>query len=293
MKLLDGKALADTIKTEIARAVKEEFLDKGISAPHIAAVLVGDDPASQTYVAGKEKACKEVGFISSIYRYPSSISEKQLLEVIDFLNSDVEIDGFIVQLPLPGHIDEQKIIERINPLKDIDGFHPINIGKMALNIPSYLPATPLGIITLLERNGIETEGKHCVVLGRSHIVGTPISILLSRKSKSGNATVTLCNSFTQDIKKYTIEADILIVAMGKLEFVTAEMVKKGAVVVDVGIHRVPTAETKSGFRLKGDVKFDEVSRKCSFITPVPGGVGPMTIISLLLNALKAAKKEIK
>ena len=293
MKLLDGKLLADTIKAEIAKEVKEGFIDKGIPAPHIAAVLVGEDPASLTYVAGKEKACKEVGFTSSIYRYPANISEKQLFEVIDFLNNDGEIDGFIVQLPLPIHIEEQKIIERINPLKDIDGFHPSNVGRMSLNIPCYLPATPYGIITLLERNGIVTAGKHCVVLGRSHIVGTPISVLLSRKSKSGNATVTLCHSLTNDIAKYTSEADILIVAMGKCEFVTAEMVKKGAVVIDVGIHRVPSDETKSGFRLKGDVKFDEVARKCSYITPVPGGVGPMTITSLLLNALKAARKEFK
>ncbi len=293
MHLLDGKLISGQIKTEIALEVKETMLDAGLPVPHIAAVLVGDDPASQTYVAAKEKSCREVGFISSVYRYPADISQRQLLEVVDFLNNDPEIDGFIVQLPLPKQIDEQQIIERINPLKDIDGFHPVNIGKMVLGLPCFLPATPFGIMTLLERSGVETAGKHCVVLGRSHIVGTPISILLSRKANPGNATVTLCHSFTPDIAKYTREADILVVAMGKPECITKDMVKKGAVVIDVGVHRIPAEETKSGFRLIGDVKFDEVSRVCSHITPVPGGVGPMTIVSLLQNTLKAAKKEIK
>ncbi len=293
MKLLDGKMVAQQIRNEIAGFVAGEMLDKSIPAPHIAAVLVGEDPASQSYVAGKEKACREVGFLSSVYRYPASISETQLLEVVDFLNRDTEIDGFIVQLPLPRHISEQKIIERIDPFKDIDGFHPVNIGKMVLNIPAFLPATPYGIVTLLDRYGIETEGKHCVVLGRSNIVGTPISILLSRKAKRGNATVTLCHSFTKEMGSLAREADILVVAMGRPEAVTAGMVKPGAVVIDVGIHRVPSAESKSGFIFKGDVKFDEVSGKCSYITPVPGGIGPMTIASLLLNALKAARKEFK
>jgi len=292
MKLLDGRLVADQIKNEIDTEVKEQFLDKILEPPHIAAVLVGEDPASLTYIAGKEKACCEVGFISSVYRYPSDISQKKLLEVVDFLNADDEINGFIVQLPLPPHIDEQQIIERIDPKKDVDGFHPVNIGKMVLNLPCFLPATPFGIITLLDRYNIETTGKNIVVLGRSHIVGTPVSILLSRKSDRGNATVTLCHSYSKDIAAIAAQADILIVAMGKLGFVTADMVKNDAVVIDVGVHRVPSTETKSGFRLKGDVDFDRVSRKCSYITPVPGGVGPMTIVSLLQNTLKAAKKEV-
>jgi len=292
MNLLDGKLVSDRIKAEIAAEVKTKMLDAGKDTPHLAAILVGEDPASQTYVASKEKDCKEVGFISSVYRYPANISQEKLLEAIRFLNNDPEINGFIVQLPLPKHIDKNKIIESIDPAKDVDGFHPVNIGRMVLNIPSYIPATPYGIITLLEYYKIETEGKRCVVLGRSNIVGTPASILLSRKSKTGNATVTLCNSHTPDLQKIAATADILIVAMGKKEFVTAEMVKKGAVVIDVGIHRVPSEETKSGYRLTGDVNFNEVAKKCSYITPVPGGIGPMTRVSLLLNTLKAAKKEI-
>jgi methylenetetrahydrofolate dehydrogenase (NADP+)/methenyltetrahydrofolate cyclohydrolase len=292
MKLLDGKLIADQIKTEIAKDVQLNFVDNGIEPPHVAAILVGDDPASQTYVNAKEKACREVGFTSSIYRYPEHISEQKLLEAVDFLNYDTQISGFIVQLPLPAHINEHKIIERIDPLKDIDGFHPVNIGKMVLNQPCFLPATPFGIITLLERYKIDTKGKNCVVLGRSHIVGTPMAILLSRKSATGNATVTICHSYSQEIPSITSQADILIVAIGKEDFVTADMVKRDAVVIDVGVHRIPSDETKSGFKLKGDVKFDEVAGKCSFITPVPGGVGPMTIVSLLQNTLKAAKKEI-
>ena len=292
MRLLDGKLISDQIKAEIAQDVLENYLNKGKNPPHLAAILVGEDPASQTYVASKEKDCKEVGFISSIYRYPSDISEKRLLEAVDFLNKDDEIDGFIVQLPLPAHINAGRIIASVDPAKDVDGFHPVNTGRMVLNMPAFLPATPFGILTLLERYKIETQGKHCVVLGRSHIVGSPMSILLSRKGNPGNCTVTLCHSFTPDIPEITSKADILIVAMGKLDFVTAEMVKKGAVVVDVGIHRIPASDTKSGFRLKGDVRFDEVSGKCSFITPVPGGVGPMTRVSLLLNTIKAAKKEL-
>jgi methylenetetrahydrofolate dehydrogenase (NADP+)/methenyltetrahydrofolate cyclohydrolase len=293
MNLLDGKLISDKIKAEIAAEVKTKMLDMGKAAPHLAAVLVGEDPPSQTYVAAKEKDCREVGFISSVYKYSANISQEKLLDIIRFLNNDQEIDGFIVQLPLPGHINERTVIESIAPSKDVDGFHPVNVGRMVLNIPSYLPATPYGIITLLEHYQIETEGKHCVVLGRSNIVGTPVSILLSRKSKTGNATVTLCNSHTSDIQAIAVTADILIVAMGKKEFVTADMVKKNAVVIDVGIHRIPSEETKSGFRLIGDVNFNEVAKKCSYITPVPGGIGPMTRVSLLLNTLKAAKKEIK
>lgn len=292
MKLLDGKLISDQIKSEIAKEVKENFLDKGIPAPHLAAVLVGEDPASQTYVASKERSCREVGFISSVYKYPSDITEEKLLEAVRFLNDDPDIDGFIVQLPLPKHINEQRIIEAILPSKDVDGFHPVNLGRMVLNLPAYLSATPYGIMTLLERYRIETEGKHCVVLGRSHIVGTPISIMMSRKTNPGNCTVTLCHSYTKDIADLARRADILIVAMGKQGFITADMVKENAVVVDVGIHRVPATDTKSGFRLKGDVLFDEVSKKCSYITPVPGGVGLMTVVSLLQNTLKAAKKEI-
>ena len=293
MNLLDGKLISDRIKAEIASEVKTKMLDAGKEAPHLAAILVGEDPASQTYVSSKEKDCKEVGFISSVYKYPANLSQEKLLEAIRFLNNDPEIDGFIVQLPLPKHIDEHTIIESIDPAKDVDGFHPVNVGRMVLNIPSYLPATPYGIITLLESYKIETEGKHCVVLGRSNIVGTPVSILLSRKSKTGNATVTLCNSHTPDLQAIAATADILIVAMGKKEFVTAEMVKKDAVVIDVGIHRVPSEETKSGYKLTGDVNFLDVAKKCSYISPVPGGIGPMTRVSLLLNTLKAAKKEIK
>ncbi len=292
MNLLDGKLVSEKIKADIAAEVKTKMLDIGKEAPHLAAILVGEDPASQTYVAAKERDCKEVGFISSVYKYPANISQEKLLEAIRFLNNDQDIDGFIVQLPLPKHIEEHKIIECINPVKDVDGFHPVNVGRMVLNIPSYIPATPYGIITLLEYYKIETEGKHCVVLGRSNIVGTPVSILLSRKSKTGNATVTLCNSHTPNLQTIAATADILIVAMGKKEFVTADMVKPGAVVVDVGIHRVPSELTKSGYTLTGDVKFDEVAKKCSYITPVPGGIGPMTRVSLLLNTLKAAKKEI-
>jgi methylenetetrahydrofolate dehydrogenase (NADP+)/methenyltetrahydrofolate cyclohydrolase len=286
MKLLDGKTVSEAIKTEVAREVSV-MLEKGQEAPHLAAILVGDDPASQTYVASKEKACREVGFMSSVYRYPGSISEKRLLETVSFLNKDPEINGFIVQLPLPQHIDEQKVIQAIDPSKDVDGFHPENLGKMLLGLPCFLPATPYGIVMLLQKYQIETAGKHVVVLGRSHIVGTPISIMLSRKSAQGNATVTLCHSFTEDIKTLAATADILIVAMGKQGFVTEDMVKSGAVVVDVGIHRVPDETKKSGFRLTGDVDFENVAKKCSYITPVPGGVGLMTIVGLLKNTLKA------
>lgn len=291
MKIIDGKETAKTIKKEIALEVGK-MIDNDERGPHLVAVLVGDDPASQTYVGAKEKACKEVGIISSLYRFPTEVNEKELLDLVDFLNNDDEVDGFIVQLPLPKHIDQNKVLERINPAKDVDGFHPTNFGRMALNLPAYLPATPYGIIQLLERYKIETQGKNCVVLGRSHIVGSPISILLSRKACPGDATVTVCHSRTKNLKKIASQADILIVAMGQPEFVTADMVKKGAVVIDVGIHRIPSDETKSGFKLIGDVNYDQVISKASYITPVPGGVGPMTIVSLLQNTLKAYKKEI-
>ena len=291
MKIIDGKLIAEQIKTEIAEEVKK-MIDADINPPHLAAILVGEDPASQTYVASKERSCKEVGFTSSIYRYPENISENDLLNVVDFLNNDDEIDGFIVQLPLPNHISVDKVIERINPKKDIDGFHPVNAGRMLAGLPSYLPATPYGIMQMIERSNIETEGKHCVVLGRSNIVGTPISILMSRNKKFANATVTICHSKTKNLKEITLQADILIAAIGKPNFVTSDMVKEGAVVIDVGIHRVPSADTKSGFKLTGDVDFNNVSKKASYITPVPGGVGLMTIVALLKNTLKAAKKEI-
>jgi methylenetetrahydrofolate dehydrogenase (NADP+)/methenyltetrahydrofolate cyclohydrolase len=291
MKLIDGKATAAAIKLEIATEVAA-MIDKDEKAPHLAAVLVGEDPASQTYVAGKEKACQAVGITSSLYRLPEDTSEKELLELVEFLNNDTDVDGFIVQLPLPKHIDENKVIQTIKPEKDVDGFHPVNFGRMALNMPAYLPATPYGILQLLERYEIETEGKKVVVLGRSNIVGSPISILLSKKAKIGNATVTVCHSKTKRIKQIAKGADILIVAMGQKRFVKEDMVKKGAVVIDVGIHRIPSVETKSGFRLVGDVDFDRVAGLTSYITPVPGGVGPMTIVSLLMNTLKAAKKEI-
>jgi len=291
MQLIDGKKIAEEIRGEIKIEVAK-LIDDEDRSPHLAAVIVGDDPASQTYVAAKEKACKSVGFMSSVYKLPEKTTEEELLELISFLNNDPEIDGFIVQLPLPDHISEEKIIQTIAPEKDVDGFHPVNLGRMVSGLPSYLPATPYGIMQLLERSGIETEGKHCVVLGRSNIVGTPISILLSRKANPGNCTVTICHSRTKDIKKISASADILIAAIGQEGFVTTDMVKKDAVIIDVGIHRVPSKETKSGFKLKGDVNFEEVAKKCSHITPVPGGVGPMTITGLLQNTLKAHKKEI-
>lgn len=291
MELIDGKRIAKEIKEEIKSEVAR-LIDAGIATPHLAAILVGDDPASQSYIQNKEKACREVGIISSVYKYPVTITQQELLASIDFLNADDEVSGFIVQLPLPKHIDVDKVIERISPAKDVDGFHPINFGRMVTNMPAYVPATPFGIIQLLERYKIETEGKHCVVLGRSNIVGTPISILMSRKAYPGNCTVTLCHSKTPNLKELCLQADILIAAIGKQEFVTADMVKKGAVVIDVGIHRILSEETKSGYKTIGDVKFMEVAPKCSFITPVPGGVGAMTIVALLMNTLKAAKKEV-
>ena len=290
MILIDGKKTSVEIKEEIKKDVAE-MIDNDIAAPHLAAVLVGADPASQTYVAAKEKACQAVGITSTIYRYSENTTEKELLEVVNFLNNDPELDGFIVQLPLPKHIEEQKIIEAINPDKDVDGFHPMNVGKMALGLDCYLPATPNGIMEMLKRYNIPTSGKNCVVIGRSHIVGSPMSILMSQKAEPGNATVTLCHSRTENLKEIVAQADIVIAAIGSPHFVTADMVKEGATVIDVGIHRVKSDKTKSGFRLIGDVDFDEVSKKAAHITPVPGGVGPMTIASLLLNTLKSAKQK--
>ena len=290
MKILDGKSLALQIKEEIANEVRQLTAD-GHRAPHLAAIIVGNDGASQTYVASKEKSSHEVGFTSSVYRMSESTSEQQLLESIEFLNSDPDIDGFIVQLPLPKHIDEQKIINAISPNKDVDGFTPINVGRMVLGQECFVPATPMGICTLLKRNGIETEGKHCVVIGRSNIVGTPVANLLSRKGF--DCTVTLCHSRTRNLAELTRQADILIVAIGKPEFVTADMVKPGAVVIDVGIHRIPDESKKSGYRIIGDVKHQEVDPLCSWVTPVPGGVGPLTIVSLLENTLLAYKRNNK
>lgn len=290
MELLDGKKVAEELRKKIKNEVAE-MVDKGVRAPHIAAVFVGDNPASETYVRNKEKAAKEVGFTASVYKYDSKITEKEMLDVVKFLNEDDELDGYIVQLPLPKHINENKVIESIRPDKDIDGFHPINIGKMVLSLPCFVSATPYGILQLLKYYKIETEGKNCVVVGRSHIVGTPMSILMSRKDYPGNCTVTLCHSKTPNIKELCAGADILIVAIGQFEYVTADMVKEGAVVVDVGQHRIPSETTKSGFTFKGDVKYDEVAKKCSWITPVPGGVGPMTIVSLLMNGMKARKMK--
>lgn len=290
MELIDGKKIAEEIKREIARKAAE-IIDAEQTPPHLAAILVGNDPASETYIASKEKACRAVGFTSSVYRYPAEISEQQLLEAVDFLNNDEEVHGFIVQLPLPRHIDANKVIERINPAKDVDGFHPVNVGRLALGLPSYVPATPAGIVLLLEKYGIETEGKHCVVLGRSNIVGTPVSLLMSRKVVPGNCTVTLCHSKTMNLAEITRQADILIAAIGQPGFVTGDMVKEGVVVVDVGIHRIEDNSEK-GYHITGDVDFKSVAPKSSYITPVPGGVGLMTIVSLLLNTLKAYNREI-
>ena len=286
--LLDGKKLSDEILTEIAQEVAV-LKAKGKKTPHLAAILVGNDGASETYVASKVRNCEKVGFDSTLIRLEADISEKELLEKIEELNQSKEIDGFIVQLPLPKHINEEKITLAIHPDKDVDGFHPQNIGKMVLGLPTYLPATPNGVMEMLRRYNIDTVGKKCVVLGRSNIVGTPMSILMSRATDPGNATVTICHSKTQNLAEITKEADILIVAIGRPEFITGNMVKTGATVVDVGIHRISDSTKKSGFRLVGDVKFDEVAPKTSFITPVPGGVGLMTICSLLQNTLKSAK----
>jgi methylenetetrahydrofolate dehydrogenase (NADP+)/methenyltetrahydrofolate cyclohydrolase len=290
-KLIDGKATSQKVKKRIAAEVAS-MIDNDERAPHLVAVLVGADPASEFYVKSKEKACKAVGMTSSVYKHSEKTTENELLEIIDFLNNDPEVDGFIVQLPLPDHIDVDRVIDRINPAKDVDGFHPTNIGKMVLGAPTYLPATPAGIMMMIEEYDIETSGKNIVVLGRSNIVGTPVSIMLSRKANPGNATVTLCHSRTENLKEITAQADIIIAAIGQAEFVKADMVKKGAVVIDVGIHRVDDSTKEKGYRITGDVDFAEVSKKASLITPVPGGVGLMTIAALLENTLKAAKKEV-
>ncbi len=289
-QILDGKLVAKALKESIKKEVAE-MVDRGEDGPHLAAVIVGNDPASETYVVSKEKAARSVGMVSSVYRYPEETTEKELLDVIDFLNRDPEISGFIVQLPLPKHINEDKVIERIKPSKDVDGFNPVNVGKMAIGQPGFVSATPAGIMEILRYYKIDTEGKNCVVLGRSNIVGSPMSILMSKKTNPGNATVTLCHSKTQNLKEITRNADILIAAIGSPEFVKADMVKEGAVVIDVGIHRLEDKTAKKGYKLVGDVDFEEVKKKASYITPVPGGVGPMTIASLLNNTLKAYKSE--
>lgn len=289
--LFDAKNIAEQIKDEVAAEVRQN-MEKGNRPPHLAAILVGDDGASKTYVASKEKDSKNVGFTSSVYRYPENMTEKELLDVVDFLNRDSEVDGFIIQLPLPKHINEQKVLQSIDPDKDVDGFHPINVGKMVLGLPTFLPATPYGIITLLERSGVETSGKHCVVIGRSNIVGTPMAIMLSRNAKNANCTVTLCHSRTKNLKELTLQADIIIVAIGKPHFLTEDMVKGGAIVVDVGIHRIEDDSPK-GYHITGDVDFEKVAPKCELITPVPGGVGIMTRVSLLLNTMTAYRKNIE
>lgn len=290
-QILDGRKISAEIKQEIAREVVEMEKKTG-RRPHLSAILVGHDGGSEAYMASKVKSCEEVGFDSSLIRFDSDVTEERLLQEIDRLNNDAEVDGFIIQLPLPKHIDEQKVIERIDYRKDVDGFHPINVGRMSIGLPCFVSATPQGIVELLRRYAIPTRGKHCVVLGRSNIVGKPIAQLLMQKGEPGDCTVTVCHSRTPNIKEVCLSADIIIAALGSPEFVTADMVKKGAVLVDVGTTRVPDATKKSGSRLTGDVKFDEVAPLCSYITPVPGGVGPMTIVSLMMNTLKAAKKEI-
>ena len=289
MQLIDGKATAAAIKEQIAREVAQ-IVAAGGKQPHLAAVLVGHDGGSETYVKNKVLACEKCGFKSTLIRYEEDVTEEELLQCVDKLNRDDDVDGFIVQLPLPKHIDEQKVTMAIDYRKDVDGFHPVNVGRMALGMPCFISATPLGILTLLQHYNIETSGKKCVILGRSNIVGKPMAQLMMQK-QYGDATVTVCHSHTKDLKKECQEADIIIAAIGRPDFVTADMVKPGAVVIDVGTTRVPDATKKSGFRLNGDVKFDEVAEKCSFITPVPGGVGPMTICSLMKNTLAAGKKE--
>ena len=291
MKLIDGKKVANQIKEEIALEVKQ-MKENGGKTPHLAAIIVGHDGASETYVGHKEKSCLQVGFNSTVLRFEDDIAEDTLLRKIDELNKNDDIDGFIVQLPMPKHISEQKIIEAIDPKKDVDGFHPINIGRMVIGLPAYVSATPAGIMELIERYNIETSGKDVVVIGRSNIVGKPMSILLAQKANPGNATVTITHSRTKNLKEVVSRADIIIAALGQAEFLTADMVKEGATVIDVGITRVKSDKTKSGWKLLGDVKFDEVAEKAEYITPVPGGVGPMTIVSLLQNTLKAAKGEI-
>jgi len=284
--LLDGKATSMAIEAELTEAVNAR-LEKGLKRPHLAAVLVGDNPASRAYVGHKVKACARVGFDSTLIEKPTDITHEELLGVVHTLNQNEAVDGFIVQLPLPDHIDDQAILEAVSPTKDVDGFHPVNAGKMALDLPCFLPATPMGIMSLLERAGIDTQGKHAVILGRSSIVGTPMALLLRRNGAPGNCTVTICHSRTRELQEHTRRADILIAAIGRAHFVTSDMVKDGAVVIDVGINRIPDESKKSGSRLTGDVDFEGVAPKASWITPVPGGVGPMTIASLMQNTLQA------
>ena len=291
MNILDGKATSLRIKEEIKSEV-DAIVAAGGKRPHLAAVLIGDNGASLTYVGAKVKACEEIGFESTLVSRPESTTEAEVLQIVADLNADPAIDGYIVQLPLPKHIDENKVLMAIDPSKDVDGFHPENVGKMALNLPCFLPATPYGIIQLLQYNNIDTQGKHCVVIGRSNIVGLPVSILMQRNAQPGNATVTIVHSRTKNIADIIRQADIIIAALGKPEFVTADMVKEGAVVVDVGITRIPDPSNKSGYRIAGDVDFEHVAPKSSWITPVPGGVGPMTIVSLMKNTLLARKLKM-
>jgi methylenetetrahydrofolate dehydrogenase (NADP+)/methenyltetrahydrofolate cyclohydrolase len=291
MTLLDGKQTAETIKEEIAAEVKIIKANGG-KIPHLAAILVGNDGGSETYVNNKVLACERVGFGSTLIRFEDTVSEEELLSKIQELNNDPQIDGFIVQLPLPKHIDTEKVLEAVEPSKDVDGFHPTNVGRMVAGLPAFLPATPAGILQLLERYNIETKGKHCVVIGRSNIVGSPMSILMAKNAYPGNCTVTICHRYTENLSHFTKQADILIAAVGIPEFVKADMVKEGAVIIDVGTTRVADATRKAGYKLKGDVHFDEVAPKSSFITPVPGGVGPLTIAMLLKNTLSAAKQDV-
>ena len=291
MQIIDGNALAQQIKAELREKV-DHAVANGQRPPHLAAVLIGDHPASRSYVTNKVRSCADAGFESTLIQRPAEISQQALLDIVHELNEDPAIDGFIVQLPLPEHIHEMDITLAIAPEKDVDGFHPMNLGLMTLGLPAYLPATPMGILQMLERYKIDISGKTCVVIGRSNIVGTPISVLLSRKAIPGDATVMLCHSRTPDIKQIALQADVLVVALGKPNFLKADMVKEGAVVIDVGINRIDDPSKKSGFRLVGDVDYDQVAPKCSYITPVPGGVGPMTVTSLLLNTWKAYTGEI-
>lgn len=291
MNLLDGKYVSEKLKVEIAEQAAV-ILEKTGRKPHLVAVLVGHDGGSETYVASKMKNCEKVGFKSTLVRYEDTVTEEELLKKVEELNADADIDGIIVQLPLPKHIDPEKVTERIDHRKDVDGFHPVNLGRMQRNLPSFIPATPYGITLMLKEYGIETAGKHCVVVGRSNIVGSPMSILMARNTQPGNCTVTICHSRTPDIKKFTLDADILIVAIGKKNFITADMVKDGVVVIDVGMNRETSATTKSGYKLYGDVDFENVAPKASWITPVPGGVGLMTIVGLLKNTLASANKEV-
>jgi len=290
MTILDGKKMSNIIKDEIVQEV-QKIKEKGEKVPHLAAIIVGEDPASQSYVRSKDRACKRVGFESTIINPPETISEEDLILQIEKLNQDENIDGFIVQLPLPQHIDEQKVLMLIDPNKDVDGFHPMNFGKMALDLPSFIPATPYGILELLKRYEIPTQGKNTVIIGRSHIVGRPMSILMSRKDNPGNATVTVTHRHTKNLKEICLNADILIVAIGSADFLTEDMVKENAVVIDVGINRVEDKNAKRGYVLKGDVDFENVKKKASFITPVPGGVGPMTVTMLMKNTLLARQKH--